>query len=34
MLDAIKSCMQTNKSLAKYDFRNNDLNDKGKFIFC
>lgn len=28
MLEAIKSCMQTNQALAKYDFRNNDLNDK------
>ena len=33
VLDCIKSCMKTNKALAKYDFRNNDLNDAGKFEF-
>lgn len=32
MLDAIKSCMTKNKSLARYDFRNNDLKDAGKYI--
>ena len=30
MLEAIKSCMSRNKSLAKYDFKNNDLRDAGK----
>lgn len=33
MLDAIKSCMEKNKSLGKYDFRNNELGDEGKLIF-
>lgn len=33
MLEAIKSCMQTNGALAKYDFRNNDLNDKAVQYF-
>ena len=31
MLEAIKSCMSRNKTLAKYDFKNNDLKDNGKF---
>ena len=31
VLDCIRSCMKTNKNLAKYDFRNNDLNDAGKY---
>jgi hypothetical protein len=30
VLEAIKSCMSKNKSLARYDFKNNDLKDKGK----
>ena len=30
MLECIKACMNRNKNLAKYDFRNNDLNDEGK----
>jgi len=30
MLEAIKKCMTRNKNLARYDFRNNDLKDKGK----
>ena len=30
MLESIKSCMTRNKSLAKYDFKNNDLRDNGK----
>ena len=29
-LEAIKACMARNKSLARYDFRNNDLKDEGK----
>ena len=33
MLEAIKLCMTRNKNLAKYDFRHNDLKDKGKFTF-
>jgi hypothetical protein len=32
MLESIKKCMTMNKTLAKYDFRNNDLRDDGKFI--
>lgn len=32
VLEAIKACMSTNKSLAKYDFRYNDLKDQGKFL--
>lgn len=32
VLMAIKTCMQRNKELAKYDFRNNDLNDAGKYL--
>ena len=32
VLVAIKTCMQRNKELAKYDFRNNDLNDAGKYL--
>lgn len=31
MLNAIKQCMARNKSLARYDFRNNDLRDDGKY---
>ena len=31
MLECIKNCMTRNKSLAKYDFRNNDLQDEGKY---
>ena len=31
MLDCIKNCMTRNTNLAKYDFRNNDLNDTGKY---
>ena len=27
MLESIKSCMARNKTLAKYDFKNNDLKD-------
>ena len=30
MLEAIKGCMTKNKTLAKYDFRFNDLKDEGK----
>ena len=30
VLESIKSCMSRNKSLARYDFRNNDLKDEGK----
>ena len=30
MLEGIKSCMTKNKTLARYDFRNNDLKDQGK----
>ena len=30
VLESIKSCMGRNKSLARYDFRNNDLKDEGK----
>ena len=33
MLEAIQSCMKKNKTLAKYDFRNNDLNDKAVQFF-
>ena len=32
MLEAIKSCMRRNKTLARYDFRNNDLRDEGKYF--
>ena len=31
MLESIKGCMTKNKNLAKYDFRNNDLKDTGKY---
>ena len=31
MLESIKTCMDRNKTLAKYDFRNNDLKDAGKY---
>ena len=31
MLESIKSCMSRNKTLAKYDFKNNDLKDNGKY---
>ena len=30
VLEAIKACMGRNKTLARYDFRNNDLKDEGK----
>ena len=30
MLEAIKGCMQKNKTLARYDLRFNDLKDEGK----
>ena len=30
VLNTIKTCMQRNKELARYDFRNNDLKDAGK----
>ena len=30
VLESIKACMTRNKSLARYDFRNNDLKDEGK----
>jgi len=30
MLECIKTCMDRNKTLARYDFRNNDLKDAGK----
>lgn len=32
MLESIKTCMDRNKTLAKYDFRNNDLKDAGKYF--
>ena len=32
MLESIKQCMARNKTLAKYDFRNNDLRDAGKYF--
>ena len=32
VLECIKSCMNRNKSLARYDFRNNDLKDDGKLL--
>ena len=32
VLDSIKACMGRNKTLARYDFRNNDLRDDGKFL--
>lgn len=31
MLEAIQTCMKRNKTLARYDFRHNDLKDDGKF---
>lgn len=31
-LEAIRACMNRNKSLARYDFRNNDLKDEGKLL--
>ena len=33
VLDCIKNCMTKNKNLPKYDFRNNELQDNGKFVF-
>ena len=30
VLEGIKNCMARNKSLARYDFRNNDLKDEGR----
>jgi hypothetical protein len=33
VLDCIKNCMTKNKTLAKYDFRNNSLEDAGKLHF-
>lgn len=33
MLEAIKSCMLKNKTLAKYDFRFNDLKDEAVLFF-
>ena len=30
VLEAIKICMTRNKTLARYDFRNNDFKDDGK----
>ena len=30
VLESIRACMARNKSLARYDFRNNDLKDDGK----
>jgi len=32
MLNSIKMCMTRNKQLARYDFRNNDLRDDGKYL--
>ena len=32
MLKSIKMCMTRNKQLARYDFRNNDLRDEGKYF--
>lgn len=31
MLNTIKTCMDKNKTLPYYDFKNNDLKDAGKF---
>ena len=33
MLKSIKMCMTRNKQLARYDFRNNDLRDDGKYFY-
>ena len=33
VLEAIKSCMTRNKTLARYDFRNNDLKDEAVIFF-
>ena len=33
MLESIRDCMKKNKTLARYDFRNNDLNDKAVMFF-
>lgn len=33
MLESIKKCMTMNKTLAKYDFRNNDLRDDAVIFF-
>lgn len=33
MLEAIKTCMDRNKTLARYDFRNNDLKDNAVIFF-
>jgi len=33
MLEAIKQCMQRNKTLARYDFQNNDLKDAAILFF-
>jgi hypothetical protein len=33
VLEAIKDCMNTNKTLPAYDFRYNDLKDQGKYSF-
>ena len=30
VLESIKICMTRNKTLARYDFRNNDFKDDGK----
>ena len=32
VLDCIKNCMTKNKNLPKYDLRNNEMGDKGKFF--
>lgn len=32
-LEAIRACMNRNKSLARYDFRNNDLKDEAVIFF-
>ena len=31
VLESIRGCMARNKTLARYDFRNNDLRDDGKY---
>jgi hypothetical protein len=33
MLESVKACMTRNKTLAKYDFRNNDLRDQAVIFF-
>lgn len=33
MLESIKTCMTRNKTLARYDFRNNDFKDDAVIFF-